>query len=57
MYMDFMKEILRSLEPRKEEAKTILYNELDEFVEVLFLYKGQVDIGFEINRKKTFVIR
>jgi hypothetical protein len=40
MYRDFMTEILRSLEPRKEESNTILYYELDDFVEVLFFNKG-----------------
>ena len=32
-------------------------NELDEFNEVIFFQEGTVDIGFEINRVKTFVLR
>ena len=52
-----MTSILMSLEPRKEENGSILYNELDEFFEVLFFNNGQVDIGFEINRKKIYVLR
>ena len=45
------------MEPRRDEIDTILYNELDEFTEILFINKGIVDIGFEINRKKVFCIR
>ena len=57
MYRDFMTQILRSLEPRREESNTFLYYELDDFSEVLFFDKGQVDIGFEINKKKRYVLR
>ena len=56
-YRNFMFDTLRSLEPRHEESKTILFNELDDFPEITFFNKGKVDIGFEINRKKFFVLR
>jgi len=56
-FRDFMRQILICLEPRHEEINTILFNELDEFTEILFINKGVVDIGFEINRKKVFCIR
>ena len=52
-----MKGLLKSLEPRKEIADTIIFHELDDFTEVLFFNKGQVDIGFEINRKKIYALR
>jgi len=52
-----MNDFLKSLEPRREFQNVILYNELDEFHEILFFTKGQVDIGFEINRKKYFTLR
>lgn len=52
-----MIQMLSSLEPRKEDSETIIINELDEFSEVLFFTKGQVDIGFDINRKRHFVLR
>jgi len=32
-------------------------NELDEICEILFFLKGQVDIGFQINRKKYYSLR
>ena len=46
-----MTQILSSLEPRRENGDTIIYYELDDFVEVLFFIKGEVDIGFEINKR------
>ena len=49
--------ILTCLEPRFEEKGTILYNELEEMNEVIFFSKGKVDIGYEFNYKKKFVIR
>ena len=52
-----MIDILMKLEPRKEVKETILYNELDDFTEILFFPKGQIDIGFELNRKRFFVLR
>lgn len=52
-----MTELLTRLEPRKEKADTILFTELDDFTEILFFNKGQVDCGFEINRRKMYVLR
>jgi len=52
-----MQELLSILEPRQEFENVIIYNELDEVNEVIFFNKGSVDIGFEINRFKKFVIR
>ena len=56
-YREFMTKILSKLEPRQEEVDVILYNELDDFYEILYFNRGQIDIGFEINRKKYFVLR
>lgn len=52
-----MTEILKFLEPRHEEGETILFNELDDFTEIMFFNKGWVDVGFEINRKKMYCLR
>ena len=43
-------DLLRVLEPRKEEFNVTIYNELDEVNEVIFFSKGEYDVGFEINR-------
>jgi hypothetical protein len=52
-----MTAVLSVLEPRKEKADTIMLRELDDFREIIFFLNGQVDIGFEINKKKYFVLR
>lgn len=52
-----MMAILLKLEPRFCKADTILFYELQEIQEVLFVQKGFIEVGFEINRQKKFVIR
>jgi hypothetical protein len=52
-----MKAVLSKLEPRYELAHVILFNELDEVDEVCFFNYGQIDVGFEINRKQYFELR
>ena len=56
-YRDFMVTLLRNLEPRREESEVILFHELDDVTEILFMNKGSLDMGFELNRKKYFVFR
>jgi hypothetical protein len=56
-YKNFMEALLYNLEPRREEKNVILHDELDEVNEAIFFEKGMVDVGFEINRKKNYVIR
>jgi hypothetical protein len=46
-----MNDILVNLEPRQELAETVIFGELDEINEVIFFIRGQVDVGFEFNRK------
>ena len=45
------------MEPRKEPADTILYQDLAEVSEVNFFTKGMVKIGFEINNKQQFPLK
>ena len=52
-----MNTVIQHLEPRLEEKKTILFHELDDFTEIIFFNKGAVDLGFEINKKRYFVLR
>ena len=56
-YRDFITDMIMCLEPRMEYSNTVIILELEEFNEVLFFNKGSIDIGFEINRKKKFVMR
>lgn len=56
-YREFMLQILTHLWPRFEHKGTVLFEELEEISEVIFLSKGLVDVGFEINKKKKYVMR
>ena len=56
-YQIFMQALLSKLEPRFEQAHTVLFNELDEVDEVCFYNQGLVDIGFEINRRQYWELR
>ena len=49
--------LLSHLEPRSEEAGTVLFKTIEEVDEIFFIEKGTVDIGFEINRETRFIIR
>lgn len=53
-YRDFMMQMLRKLEPRYEPAGTILVDELDEMTEIIFVYEGDINIGYEINKQKKY---
>lgn len=46
-----MLQLLQYLEPRHEDAGTILFQELDEINEVIFIETGECDIGYEINKQ------
>jgi hypothetical protein len=52
-----MEALLYQLEPRREEKGVVIFDELDEVNEAIFMEKGWIDVGFEINRKQSFVIR
>ena len=34
-----------------------IYNELDEVEKVVYLHEGQFEVGYEINRKRYYVLR
>ena len=42
------------LEPRIEKAGSVLFEELDEINEVIFIMMGTIEIGFEINKTRKF---
>ena len=48
---------LRSIEPFHMKQDQILFRELQEIEEVIFVDKGVVDVGFEIKRKEKLVLR
>jgi hypothetical protein len=49
--------LLSALEPRHEHPEVIIFEENDEVNEVIFFHRGCLDLGFEINRFKHFVLR
>ena len=52
-----MIEILKVLEPRQFLAKETINNELDEVNEILFIEKGEYNIGYEVNKTEKFKLR
>jgi hypothetical protein len=50
-------DILFSLEPRFEDQGTILFDEMEEVSEVIFILEGQYDIGYTINRSYKYKMR
>jgi len=51
-----MYQLITKLEPFKENRNTILKEELDEFNEIMFVNKGLVYIGYELNKEKRYCI-
>ena len=56
-YRSFMMYLLTHLEPRREEAGAILFEELEGVNEVIFVETGVVEIGYDINKIRKFVLR
>lgn len=52
-----MMQVLSHLEPRKDEPNKIIFNEIDDFTEVIFYLKGCIDVGFNVNNTYYFVLR
>lgn len=57
IYAKFMNQLIRMLEPRREEKNVILINENEEWSEVFFFVIGSFTIGFEINKRQYYVLR
>ncbi len=53
-YSNFMTKVMQSLEIRKIQKGEIIARELDECDEILFVFRGRYNIGYEINRKYRF---
>jgi hypothetical protein len=45
-YAEFIIKILRALEPKIETEESMLFEELDEVNEVIFILDGVIDLGF-----------
>ena len=51
-YAKFIIRILRSLEPKIETEESIIFEELNEMNEIIFILCGIIDPGFQINKIK-----
>lgn len=56
-YRDFMITMLKSLEPIFYKKNTKIYTELEEYGEVNFIQKGEIQIGFEINKVEIYPLK
>jgi len=57
VYRAFMIEVVQNLEPYHQPTGVLLVNELDEVGEILFVQKGGIGVGYEINRMKRIVLQ
>ena len=55
-YDNFMLEIMKSLLPRRYFEGNIIFNELQEVLEMTFVQTGQFQVGYEINKKRKFIV-
>jgi hypothetical protein len=55
-FLNFMIEVLDFLEPRFVAKKTIIVNEAEEQNEIFFVEKGQVAVGYEINKIRKYCL-
>ena len=46
-----MRKVLEHIEPRSAKAGTVLIDELDEFLEVIFFVTGDFRAGYSLNAK------
>lgn len=51
-YCSFMINLLRLLEPRQFQAEEIIYRDLEEVDEILFVTKGEYTIGYSVNNQE-----
>ena len=56
-YRYFMMELVNLLEPRQEKKYVSMVEELDEINEIIFVMKGTVVVGYEINKQKRYCIK
>jgi len=56
-YREFMIKLLLNLNPRYEPAGSVLFEELEEVNEMIFISKGQVDVGYSLNNEVKYVLR
>lgn len=53
-YSEFMTLIMQNLEVRLFKKGLIIYQELDEAHEVLFVFSGRYNVGYEMNKIRRY---
>ena len=53
-YSDFMTLIMQNLEVRTFKKGEMIAKELDECHEVLFVFSGRYNVGYEMNKMKRY---
>ena len=56
-YAEFIIKLLRSLDPKIETEDSTIFEELDEINEVIFILDGVIDLRYQINKIKKYVLR
>lgn len=55
-FREYVVMLLTKLEPRFEHRRTIIYDELEDVNDLLFVHKGKVVVGYEINKQKKYTL-
>ena len=53
-YSEFMTLIMQNLEVRLYKKGQVIYRELDEALEVLFVFSGRYNVGYEMNKIRRY---
>ena len=56
VYDEFMVEIMKALLPRRYFENDIIFEELQEVLEMTFVQRGKFHVGYEINKKRKYVV-
>ena len=56
VYCNMIMDLTKRLEPIRYKSNTVLFDELNEFTQVIFPMTGSYKIGFSINKKEEFVL-
>lgn len=55
-FREYVVMLLTKLEPRFETRRTIIFDELEDVNDMIFIHKGKVVIGYEINKVKKYTL-
>jgi hypothetical protein len=56
-YIDFMMDLMNSLEPINFEKGQLLYDEMEEVLEIYVMIVGEIKIGFRLNHRQSYALK